>query len=37
MEQGRIAACHAFDAAAHKPPEFFPYGIYSVPEISTIG
>jgi NAD(P) transhydrogenase len=37
MEQGRIAACHAFDAPAHAPPEFFPYGIYSVPEISTIG
>lgn len=37
MEQGRIAACHAFGHAAHKPPEFFPYGIYSVPEISTIG
>ena len=37
MEQGRIAACHAFGAAAHEPPEFFPYGIYSVPEISTIG
>lgn len=37
MEQGRIAACHAFGAEAHAPPEFFPYGIYSVPEISTIG
>jgi NAD(P) transhydrogenase len=37
MEQGRIAACHAFDQPAHKPPEYFPYGIYSVPEISTIG
>jgi NAD(P) transhydrogenase len=37
MEQGRIAACHAFDQPAHAPPEFFPYGIYSVPEISTIG
>lgn len=37
MEQGRIAACHAFDAPAHAAPEFFPYGIYSVPEISTIG
>jgi NAD(P) transhydrogenase len=37
MEQGRIAACHAFEHAAHAPPEFFPYGIYSVPEISTIG
>jgi NAD(P) transhydrogenase len=37
MEQGRIAACCAFDEPAHAPPEFFPYGIYSVPEISTIG
>ena len=37
MEQGRIAACQAFDEPAHAPPEFFPYGIYSVPEMSTIG
>lgn len=37
MEQGRIAACHAFGVAAHEPPEFFPYGIYSVPEMSTVG
>jgi NAD(P) transhydrogenase len=37
MEQGRIAACCAFDEPAHAPPQFFPYGIYSVPEISTIG
>lgn len=37
MEQGRIAACHALGQEAHEPPEFFPYGIYSVPEISTIG
>lgn len=37
MEQGRIAACHAFGQDSHAPPEFFPYGIYSVPEISTVG
>jgi NAD(P) transhydrogenase len=37
MEQGRIAACVAFGVPAHAPPEFFPYGIYSVPELSTIG
>jgi len=37
MEQGRIAACHAFGIALPPAPEFFPYGIYSVPEISTIG
>jgi NAD(P) transhydrogenase len=37
MEQGRIAACHAFGVPLPPAPEFFPYGIYSVPEISTIG
>ena len=37
MEQGRIAACHAFDIPMPPAPEFFPYGIYSVPEISTVG
>ena len=37
MEQGRVAACHALGIDAHVPPEFFPYGIYSVPEISTTG
>ena len=37
MEQGRIAVCHALEREAHKPPEFFPYGIYSVPEMSTVG
>lgn len=37
MEQGRIAACHAFDIPMPPAPEYFPYGIYSVPEISTVG
>lgn len=37
LEQGRIAACHAFSATLPHAPEFFPYGIYSVPEISTVG
>ena len=37
MEQGRIAACHAFGAKLMPAPRFFPYGIYSVPEISTVG
>ena len=37
MEQGRIAACHALDEEAYEPPKFFPYGIYAVPEISTVG
>jgi NAD(P) transhydrogenase len=37
MEQGRIAACHAFGIEMPPAPEFFPYGIYAVPEISTVG
>jgi NAD(P) transhydrogenase len=37
MEQGRIAACHAFGMKLPPAPEFFPYGIYTVPEISTVG
>lgn len=37
MEQGRVAACHAFGLDPPPPPEYFPYGIYSVPEISTTG
>ncbi len=37
MEQGRIAACHALGMECHRTPEYFPYGIYAVPEISTIG
>jgi NAD(P) transhydrogenase len=37
MEQGRIAACHAFGLPMPPAPQFFPYGIYAVPEISTVG
>ena len=37
MEQGRLAAGHAFGLTTSQPPESFPYGIYSVPEISTVG
>lgn len=37
MEQGRIAALHALGEAVHKSPKFFPYGIYAVPEMSTVG
>ena len=37
MEQGRIAACHALGLPMPPAPEFFPYGIYAVPEISTVG
>jgi NAD(P) transhydrogenase len=37
MEQGRLAACHAFGVEAKAVPELFPYGIYTIPEISTCG
>jgi NAD(P) transhydrogenase len=37
MEQGRLAACHAFDVPAKSVPELFPYGIYTIPEISMVG
>jgi NAD(P) transhydrogenase len=37
MSQGRIAVCHAFSVANPAQPEHFPYGIYAVPEISTVG
>jgi NAD(P) transhydrogenase len=37
MEQGRIAVCHMFGGDCHSFPELFPFGIYSVPEISMVG
>ncbi|MEL7256659.1 MAG: Si-specific NAD(P)(+) transhydrogenase [Pseudomonadota bacterium] len=37
LQQGRIAACHALDTPTLPESPWFPYGIYSVPEISTCG
>jgi NAD(P) transhydrogenase len=37
MEQGRLAVCHCFGISARSVPALFPYGIYSVPEISMVG
>jgi NAD(P) transhydrogenase len=37
MEQGRIAAAHAFNRAVVSNPANYPYGIYTIPEISFIG
>jgi NAD(P) transhydrogenase len=37
MEQGRLAACHAFGIAARSVPALVPYAIYTIPEISTVG
>jgi NAD(P) transhydrogenase len=36
MEQGRLAACQMFQGPAAKS-YLFPYGIYTIPEISMIG
>jgi NAD(P) transhydrogenase len=37
MEEGRIACCHAFEIEAIQMPTVFPYGIYTIPEISMLG
>ncbi|SDI99820.1 Si-specific NAD(P)(+) transhydrogenase [Lutimaribacter saemankumensis] len=37
LQQGRVAACHALDTPTLPESPWFPYGIYSVPEISTCG
>ncbi|TAJ23898.1 MAG: Si-specific NAD(P)(+) transhydrogenase [Nitrospirae bacterium] len=37
MEQGRLAACHAFKVEQSTLPKVMPYGIYTIPEISTVG
>jgi len=37
MEQGRIAAGRAFGIPLQSNPEYYPYGIYTIPEISFIG
>ncbi|MEK6693754.1 MAG: FAD-dependent oxidoreductase, partial [Nitrospirota bacterium] len=37
MEQGRLAVCHAFHVEQSALPKILPYGIYTIPEISTVG
>ena len=37
MEQGRLAACHMFGIPFQHMPDLFPYGIYTIPEISMVG
>jgi NAD(P) transhydrogenase len=37
MEQGRIAASHALGMPVDSNPASYPYGIYTIPEISFIG
>jgi NAD(P) transhydrogenase len=37
MEQGRIAALHAFGEPVHELPELVPTGVYAIPEIGMVG
>jgi NAD(P) transhydrogenase len=37
MEQGRLASSRMFGAPSEHIPALFPYGIYTIPEISTVG
>ncbi|SLN18903.1 Soluble pyridine nucleotide transhydrogenase [Roseovarius litorisediminis] len=37
IQQGRVAACHALNVPTLEESPWYPYGIYSVPEISTCG
>jgi len=37
MEQGRLATSHMFGIPIENYPESFPYGIYTIPEISMVG
>jgi len=37
MEQGRLAACHAFQVSDAHEIKVIPYGIYSIPEASMVG
>jgi NAD(P) transhydrogenase len=37
MEQGRLAALHAFEQPVRSMPELIPTGIYAIPEVSMVG
>lgn len=37
LEQGRLAAAHALGIDTQSVPELFPYGVYTIPEISAVG
>ena len=37
MEQGRIAALHAFDQPVTSLPQLIPYGVYAIPELAMVG
>jgi len=35
MEQGSLASCHMFGTAGKMSANLIPYGIYTIPEISS--
>ena len=37
MEQGRIAALHAFDQPVAQLPDLIPSGVYAIPELALVG
>ena len=37
MEQGRLASSHMFHQYVEAPSTIYPYGIYTIPEISMVG
>ena len=37
MEQGRVAAAHMFGEERGALNKLFPYGVYTIPEVSTVG
>ncbi|WP_447977424.1 Si-specific NAD(P)(+) transhydrogenase [Candidatus Nitrospira bockiana] len=37
MQQGRLAACHAFGLPCEVKSQLLPFGIYTIPEISMVG
>jgi NAD(P) transhydrogenase len=37
MEQGRIAALHAFDRPVTQLPQLIPSGVYAIPELALVG
>jgi NAD(P) transhydrogenase len=37
MEQGRIAALHAFEQPVSQLPQLIPSGVYAIPELAMVG
>jgi len=37
MEQGRLAACHAFGVPFSEAKPLYPFGVYAIPEVAWVG